>query len=69
MPSRFDAWYCYHLGLIAGALVVGGHTGYMASLTELASGGTPIGIPLTCLFTTEDMTEDIIASPGLIYKI
>ena len=50
VPTRFDAWYAYHLGLTAGALVLGGHTGYMAAFNALPVGGEPLGIPLIGLF-------------------
>jgi pyrophosphate--fructose-6-phosphate 1-phosphotransferase len=60
VPTRFDAWYCYHLGLTAAALVLGGHTGYMASLKDLDSGGVPVGIPLMDLFQTVSGTLSVI---------
>ncbi len=57
VPSYFDAWYGYHLGLTAGALILANHTGYMASLMDLANGGTPIGIPLLQLFNTNSKND------------
>lgn len=52
-PSLFDAAYTYNLGLVAGSLVLQGHTGFMASLTDLHSGGKPLAIPLTGLIHIE----------------
>jgi pyrophosphate--fructose-6-phosphate 1-phosphotransferase len=49
-PSPFDSWYGYQLGLTAASLVLGGHTGYLASLSQLSTGGMPVGIPLMRLF-------------------
>jgi 6-phosphofructokinase 1 len=49
LPSRFDAEYCYALGLTAGGLISAGLTSVMASVTNLLRpveewhcGGTPI---------------------------
>ncbi len=52
-PTLFDASYTFNLGLTAGSLLLGGHTGYMAALTDLDKGGKPIGLPLTSLMNTE----------------
>ncbi|MDD5455842.1 MAG: 6-phosphofructokinase [Candidatus Margulisbacteria bacterium] len=52
-PARFDANYSFILGLTAGSLVLNSHTGYMASVTDLLSGGKPLGIPLSSLIHTE----------------
>ena len=35
LPSRFDAEYCYALGLTAGGLISAGLTSVMASVTDL----------------------------------
>jgi pyrophosphate--fructose-6-phosphate 1-phosphotransferase len=53
-PTRFDADYSMNLGLTAGSLVLGGHTGYMASMINLCSGAQPIGIPLAALIHGEE---------------
>ena len=49
LPSRFDAEYCYALGLTAGGLISAGLTSVRASVTNLLRpveewhcGGTPI---------------------------
>ncbi len=53
-PTRFDADYSLNLGLTAGSLALGGHTGYMASLINLSDGAQPIGIPLAALIHGEE---------------
>ncbi|MEK7299400.1 MAG: diphosphate--fructose-6-phosphate 1-phosphotransferase, partial [Candidatus Margulisiibacteriota bacterium] len=53
LPTVFDATFTYNLGLVAASLVLGGHTGYMASLTDLDAGGTPLALPLTRLLSIE----------------
>ncbi len=52
-PTLFDAAYTYNLGLTAGSLILDGRSGYMATITNLASGGTPKAIPLTGLLNIE----------------
>ncbi|HMW56038.1 MAG: diphosphate--fructose-6-phosphate 1-phosphotransferase [Candidatus Accumulibacter phosphatis] len=52
-PTLFDAAYTYNLGLTAGSLILDGRTGYMATITGLASGGTPQAIPLAGLLNIE----------------
>ncbi|MGL4367294.1 MAG: diphosphate--fructose-6-phosphate 1-phosphotransferase [Brevinemataceae bacterium] len=52
-PTLFDAAYCFNLGLAAGSLVLGGWTGYMASITDLQSGGRILAVPLTGLLNIE----------------
>jgi len=53
-PTRFDAAYAFNLGLTAGSLVLGEYTGYMASVTDIFSGGRPVGIPLISLIHLEE---------------
>jgi len=53
-PTRFDADYSLNLGLTAGSLALGGHTGYMASIINLSDGAQPIGIPLAALIHGEE---------------
>lgn len=53
-PTRFDADYSLNLGLTAGSLALGGHTGYMASMINLSDGAQPIGIPLAALIHGEE---------------
>jgi len=52
-PTLFDAAYTFNLGLTAGSLILDGRTGYMATITGLASGGTPQAIPLAGLLNIE----------------
>ena len=52
-PTLFDAAYCLNLGLVAGSLALGGHTGYMAAITDLQNGGVAQAIPLTGLLNIE----------------
>ncbi len=52
-PTLFDAAYCLNLGLVAGSLALGGHTGYMAAITDLQNGGKAQAIPLTGLLNIE----------------
>ena len=49
----FDSFYTYNLGVTAGSLILDGHTGYMASLTDLDKGAKPLGIPITSLLDIE----------------
>lgn len=57
IPSRFDANYCYALGMNASVLLTHGYTGYISQIENLHksidewSGG---GIPLTMLFNMEE---------------
>ncbi|NQY75505.1 MAG: 6-phosphofructokinase [Candidatus Margulisbacteria bacterium] len=52
-PTRFDQAFTLNLGLTAGSLALGGHTGYMASIGRLDSGGQVLAIPLSSLIHTE----------------
>jgi diphosphate-dependent phosphofructokinase len=52
-PTLFDAAYTYNLGLTAGSLILAGRTGYIASVTNLDKGGTPVALPLTGLLNIE----------------
>lgn len=51
--TLFDSTYTYNLGITAGSLILNGHTGYMASLTELDKGAKPLGIPIASLLDIE----------------
>jgi len=53
VPSRFDASYTFNLGLTAGSLALAGHTGYMASVTDIDQGAKPIALPLAGLLAEE----------------
>ncbi len=52
-PTLFDAAYTFNLGLAAGSLILDGRTGYIASMTDLDSGGRVIALPLTGLLNME----------------
>ena len=52
-PSKFDAAFTLNLGLATGSLILNGHTGYMATVTNLAKGGEVLAIPLTGLLNVE----------------
>ncbi len=52
-PTLFDAAYTFNLGLTAGSLILDGRTGYMATITDLSTGGVPQAIPLTGLLNIE----------------
>jgi len=52
-PTLFDAAYTYNLGLCAGSLVLGGHTGHLASITAFDEGGIALGLPLQALIHHE----------------
>ncbi len=52
-PSKFDAVFCYNLGLTAGSLVLKEKTGFMASFTDFSSGGKALAIPLLSLLNEE----------------
>jgi pyrophosphate--fructose-6-phosphate 1-phosphotransferase len=52
-PTLFDAAYTFNLGLTAGSLILDGRTGYMATVTDLTTGGKPQAIPLTGLLNIE----------------
>lgn len=51
--TLFDSSYTYNLGATAGSLILDGHTGYMASLTDLDKGAKPLGIPIASLLDIE----------------
>jgi len=56
LPSQFDCNYCYSLGYTAGALIEGGQTGLVASVTNLMKPVTSWsagGVPLTIMMTIE----------------
>jgi pyrophosphate--fructose-6-phosphate 1-phosphotransferase len=57
-PSRFDASYTFNLGLIAGSLALGGHTGYMAALGHFNGGGKAYGLPLSGLMGVESRSGE-----------
>jgi len=67
-PSKFDMSYTLNLGLTAGSLILAGKTGYMASVNDLDSGGTPTAIPLTGLLTVERRgnREKIVIKKALV---
>ena len=52
-PTLFDAAYTYNLGLTAGSLILDGRSGYMATVTDLGTGGMPQAIPLVGLLNIE----------------
>ena len=52
-PTLFDATYTYHLGLIAGSLILADRTGYICAMTDFDSGGRILALPLTGLLTLE----------------
>jgi diphosphate-dependent phosphofructokinase len=57
IPSRFDANYCYALGMNASALLTYGHTGYVSQIKNLHKNVDEWscgGIPLTMLFNMEE---------------
>jgi diphosphate-dependent phosphofructokinase len=54
LPSNFDCTYGSTLGATAGALVAGGHNGYMATARNLAgpvSSWEPSGVPFTAMMS------------------
>jgi pyrophosphate--fructose-6-phosphate 1-phosphotransferase len=51
--TLFDSSYTYNLGATAGSLILDGRTGYMASLRDLDSGASPLGIPIASLLDIE----------------
>lgn len=51
--TLFDSTYTFNLGVTAGSLILDGHTGYMASLTDLDKGAKPLGIPIASLLDIE----------------
>jgi pyrophosphate--fructose-6-phosphate 1-phosphotransferase len=52
-PSKFDANYCFNLGLTAGSLICDGKNGYMAIISDIGMGGKPMAIPLASLLQVE----------------
>ena len=51
-PSNFDINYAYNLGFTATKLVVGGFSGYLASISNLKgpiSSWQPVGVPISAL--------------------
>lgn len=67
-PSPFDSWYGYQLGLTAASLFLGGHTGFLASLTQLSTGGMPLGIPLMRLFDYQSDPQSSSAVQSAVIK-
>lgn len=67
-PTVFDAWYCYNLGIVAGALALSNHTGYMASISKLDEGGVALAIPLAGLITNErrDGYDTLVIKKALV---
>lgn len=67
-PSKFDLSYSTNLGLVAGSLILQGKTGYMAALTGLDSGGTPLAVPLTGLLNIEKRggKEKVVIKKALV---
>jgi 6-phosphofructokinase len=54
LPSNFDCKYGTALGGTAAALIIGGYTGYMATVTHLnkpLSQWLPVGVPLSAMMT------------------
>ena len=54
LPSNFDCTYGSTLGATAGALVAGGHNGYMATARNLAgpvAAWEPAGVPFTAMMS------------------
>lgn len=76
-PTRFDAAYTFNLGLTAGSLILGEHTGYIAAVSELDKGGKPLALPLTSLMSCEKRGHEStlviekalvdIQSPSFVY--
>jgi len=52
-PSQFDAQFTYNLGLMAATLILNNKTGYIASISNLESDWTPLGIYLPHLIHSE----------------
>ncbi len=67
-PTLFDAAYTLNLGLTAGALVLAGKTGYMASIGDIFSGGVPLAIPLAGLLDVERRhgSEAVVIEKALV---
>ncbi|MEC5388154.1 diphosphate--fructose-6-phosphate 1-phosphotransferase [Uliginosibacterium sp. H3] len=67
-PTLFDAAYTLNLGLTAGALLLAGKTGYMASVGDIFSGGVPLAIPLAGLLDVERRhgSEAVVIEKALV---
>ncbi|GAB4057628.1 diphosphate--fructose-6-phosphate 1-phosphotransferase [Uliginosibacterium sediminicola] len=67
-PTLFDAAYTLNLGLTAGALILAGKTGYMASISKIFEGGEPLAIPLAALLTVERRhgSEAVVIEKALV---
>jgi pyrophosphate--fructose-6-phosphate 1-phosphotransferase len=67
-PTLFDAAYTLNLGLTAGALLLAGKTGYMASIGDIFSGGVPLAIPLAGLLDVERRhgSEAVVIEKALV---
>jgi pyrophosphate--fructose-6-phosphate 1-phosphotransferase len=67
-PTLFDAAYTLNLGLTAGALLLAGKTGYMASIGNIFSGGVPLAIPLAGLLDVERRhgSEAVVIEKALV---
>jgi pyrophosphate--fructose-6-phosphate 1-phosphotransferase len=67
-PTLFDAAYTFNLGLAAGSLILDGRTGYIASVTNLDSGGRVIALPLAGLLAIERRhgKNEFVIKKGLV---
>ncbi|MDB5800379.1 MAG: phosphofructokinase [Rhodocyclales bacterium] len=67
-PTLFDAAYTLNLGLTAGALILAGKTGYMASIGDIFTGGVPLAIPLAGLLDVERRhgSEAVVIEKALV---
>ena len=67
-PTRFDAFYTYNLGQVAGALALNAKTGYLAAITDFDKGGRALGIPLASLVVSErrEGVETLVIEKALV---
>lgn len=70
-PTLLDAAFAFNLGLTAGSLVLCGKTGYMAAITDFASGGRVLALPILGLISRETRKgeEVLVISKSLVETI
>jgi hypothetical protein len=68
-PSNFDINYAYNLGFAATRLIIGGFTGYMASIGNLkapVAEWQPLGVPITALMISETQGQSPVVPKTIV---
>jgi 6-phosphofructokinase len=68
-PSNFDINYAYNLGFAATRLIIGGFSGYMASIGNLkapVAEWQPLGVPITALMISETQGQSPVVPKTIV---